>query len=365
MKPLSLFFMLVLLTSAACGCMPVNQQPAPSATAATSVNVPTASSQHPTQTPIPSLPSRPPTSTPTPGPLLPIRGVMVPNFLRRGFGSGYYSGDVIHEFDVMDPVVGHTVGEEVSLQLDLMKQMRINEIAFELRSSDPTYIPGPFKPPECNIGPNLGAQYPAPTSSEVKNLVEFFDLVQSKGMKVYLLLDSTHMEEQPPKNNTIWIDSLVNAIKDHPALELITFGGSDHVYGQGSNAYCGLPAEPPLYYGFGSEGANYVKWAIKYAHSLGVPYRKLSAEAMVGDYYFMHNASGFPQATGNHLWDPILVLKQIFDDLAIPADQRTYAISFYEHQKCDNSINMACTGNASPHAWALETIQDVFNVNYG
>ena len=175
--------------------------------------------------------------------LLPVRGLYV-QFEKRGWPNGYWSGQVIADFNSFDSVVGHTISEEVSLQLDTMKQMGINTIAFELRASDPTWNSGPFEPPECNMGPVLGIQWPQPTSQEISNLVSFLDLVNSKGMKVLLRLCNTHMEEQPPTNNSVWIGTILNAIKEHPALDLILFEGNTHLIdtdGDGIGDACGIP----------------------------------------------------------------------------------------------------------------------------
>ena len=264
-------------------------------------------------------------------PLLPVRGVYV-QFERRGWASEYWSGQVIANFNSFDSVVGHTVAEEVSLQLDTMRQMGVNAIAFELRASDPTWNPGPFEPPDCNIGPALGLQWPQPTPQEMGNLVAFLDLVNSKGMKVFLRLVNTHMEEQPPTNNSIWIGAILNTIKDHPALELVLFEGNTHLIdsnGDGIVDTCGIPAEPPLWLGPTAAPAQYVKWAISYGRSLGLPPRKLSAEAIIGDFFVESQPPAGPEATDGHLWSPIYVLKSIFDNLLIPNDQRTYAVSFY------------------------------------
>jgi hypothetical protein len=348
MKKASIYFVIVLLICVAAGCMPKKSQPASTISANISSPFPTSVPRTPTQTAIPRI-------------FLPIRGMFVHQFDHRNYASGYFSGEIIHDFDTVDPVVGHTVGEEVSLQLDLMKQMGVNTIAFELRSSDPIYIPGSFVPPECNLPPTLGLQYPNPTSTETENLIKFFDLLNIKGMKIILVLTNTHMEEQPPTNNSKWIGTILNSIKNQPALELVSFNGNAHTLGSGANATCGLPAEPPLWEGPNSVGAIYVKWAINYANSLGLPWRKLSAEAIIGDYYTMNQAPGYPGTTDNHLWDPITVLKSIFDDLSIPNDQRTYAVSFYEHRKCSSTAQGLPCEDSKPHQWALETVNSLFS----
>jgi hypothetical protein len=94
---------------------------------------------------------------------------------------------------------------------------------------------------------------------------------------------------------------------------------------------------------------------------LGLPYRKLSAEAIIGDFFIESEPPSGPDATDSHLWSPIYVLKGIFDDLAIPDNQRTYAVSFYEHRKCLTAQWLPCV-DATPHEWADETLQKIFNI---
>ena len=77
------------------------------------------------------------------GALLPVRGLYV-QFDRRGWASEYWSGQVISGFNTYDPVVGRTIAEEVAAQLDAMRQMGVNTIAFELRAAPiPPGIPAP------------------------------------------------------------------------------------------------------------------------------------------------------------------------------------------------------------------------------
>jgi hypothetical protein len=292
---------------------------------------------------------------------LTVKGLYV-QFEQRGAPSGYWSGQAIQEFNHYDAWVGHAVKQEIALQLDRMKELGVNTIAFELRASDSYWNPGAFLPPECNIGPVLGLQYPSPTQTEIANLVAFFNLVSGKQMKILLRLINTHMEEQPPLNNKTWLDAILNAIKNHPALDLVLFEGNTHevdTNGDGAGDACGLPAEPPLWLGPAAKPAAYVKWAIQNALGLGLPAQKLSAEAVVGDYFVNSEPPAGPDATNSHLWKPIKVLKQIFDELAIPENQRTYAISFYEHRKCQSVNGIPCT-DADPHTWADETLKQVF-----
>ena len=131
--------------------------------------------------------------------ILPARGLYV-QFEHRGWASGYYSGEILKDFNEPGPVAGHTIADEVSDQLDAMAALGVNRLTFELRSADNSNDPFTF--PECTISRPLGPLYPNPDDAEIANLVSFFNLVDSKGMKIYLRLVNTHMEESPPTNNT-------------------------------------------------------------------------------------------------------------------------------------------------------------------
>src|SRR5712664_505604 len=284
---------------------------------------------------------------------LPIRGLYV-QFERRGWAAEYWSGQVIHQFDSVDAVVGTTVATEVGTQLDIIDGLGVNTIGFELRSTDSIWVNDGFTPPTCNIPPTLGVRWPNATTQELANLVAFFDLVQSKGMRVMLRLVNTHMEEQPPANSTAWLGAILGALKGHPALELVFFEGAPHVNGNGT---CGIPAEPPLWEGPTSVAARYVTWAIGYGRSLGLPARQLSAEAIVGAYnvYYSQEVGG-----PNHQWDPVVVEQSIFDALQIPDSERTYGVSFYEHRKCVG-LQIPCV-DLDPDQWADSTLARVFAV---
>jgi hypothetical protein len=287
----------------------------------------------------------------------PLKNVgLTTQFERRGWAAEYWPGQVIHEWDQFDSIVGSTVSQEISLQLDRMKAMGVNTITFELRTADPAET-GSFTPPECNISPVLGFQFPQPTATELANLPRFFDMVQGKGMKVWLRLVNSHMEQQPPTNSQAWLGAIFGAIGNHPALDLLLFEGTTHLVG----ATCGIPAEPPLWLGPESVPATYVQWAIGFAMSQGLPARKLSAEAIVGSFFLESQPPAGPDATNNHLWSPIAVEKMIFDNLNIPANQRTYALSFYEHRKCLDVQGLPCT-DLNPHDWADQTLQYVTGV---
>lgn len=280
---------------------------------------------------------------------------------RRGYPSEYWSGEVIQNWNQFDSVVGSKTSQEVSLQLDKLKALGLNTITFELRGADPIAT-NTFVPPDCNLGPALGLQFPQPTATELANLPLFFDMVESKGMKVWLRLVNTHMEELPPTNSQTWLGSIFGAIGKHPALDLILFEGDAHLEpGPNGTTTCGIPAEPPLWLGPGSIPVTYVQWAINFAISQGIPSRKLSAEAIVGSYFVESNPPAGSNATNGHLWSPVAVEKTIFDNLSIPASQRTYALSFYEHRKCSDAQTVPCT-DLDPHDWADQTLQYVTGV---
>ncbi len=278
-----------------------------------------------------------------------VRGLWV-QFEQRSYQNGFYDGDLLHQFDGYQSIVGRSVRSEVALQLDKMRAMGVNTIEFELRAADSAYVPG-FTPPTCNVPPVLGLQYPQPTSPELSSLTALFDLVQSKGIKIILNLVNTHMEEQPPANNTAWLSAILQTVKNHPALYMVLFDGDVHVNNFNNTPSCGIPAEPPLWLGSNGQPAQYVKWAIGFANTLGIPFAKLSAETIVGSYI---------DENSPNLTSPIVVMKGIFDGLNVPDAQRTYAVSFYEHKKCQYAQGLVCT-DEDPNAWANETMQYIYS----
>src|SRR5206468_982506 len=101
------------------------------------------------------------------------------------------------------------------------------------------------------------------------NLPLFFNLAQSKGIKIILRLVNTHMDDRT--GSQTWLHAILNDIKNHPALDLVVFDG-DTKYTTDCNgvAYaCGGQAEPGLYLGLTEYPAQYIKWAISYAISIG------------------------------------------------------------------------------------------------
>jgi hypothetical protein len=289
---------------------------------------------------------------------LPTRGLWV-QIEERGWPSGYWPGQVIQQFNDFDPVVGHTVSEEVALQMDAMVGMGVNTITIELRSADQD---GNHTFPICHLNPVLGFQWPQPTATELANLPQYFDLAQSKGIKIILVLINTHMEELPRTNSQTWLSAILNIVKNHPALDFVVFNGDAHVIdtnGDGVPDACGGQAEPSLWLGSTTIAAVYVNWAINYAMSLGIPPIKLSAGTTVGDF-FTDSEPPNSFATDGHLWPPIVVIKQILDSLGVPNNQRLYALSFYEHTKCSTARGLPCV-DASPPVWAEQTVQRVFS----
>ncbi len=279
-------------------------------------------------------------------------------FEDRGATGGYYPGQTLHNWNDFEPAIGNTVAQEVSLQLDKMRAMGVSAITFAVRTSKATDTTDMlFVPPECSENPALGLNWPQPTAEELTNLKALFDLVATKGMRMRLGLVNTHMQEQPPTNSTMWLGAILGAIGNHPALDVVTFDGDKLIEDDGS---CGTPAEPPLWMGPATVQAQYIQWAIEYAQSLGIPARRLSAEAIVGAF----GVDSMPPnsfATDGHQWNPLISEKVIFDQIGIPDNQRTYALSFYEHTKCTAVMGIPCT-DLAPDFWAEQTLQTIYGI---
>ena len=283
----------------------------------------------------------------------------------RGYPSGYYPGQVIQNWDQFDSSVGSTVSHEISLQLDTMHAMGVNTITFDLRTSDNVSPQTISTFPACPVTPAVGFQYPQPTSTELANFPKFLDMVQGKGMKVFLILNNVHMDESTSSNWQTWLGAILNVAGSHPAIDLIMFGGDTHLVdtnGDGIPDACGIPAEPPLWSGPTEPPYLYVKWAIGYALSLGIPARKLSAECIVGSYNIeVQQPTASPGITGGHLWQTVAMLKSIFDTLAIPEAQRTYAFSIFEQNKCQHAGGLPCIDERAD-IWADETVAGEMNI---
>jgi hypothetical protein len=265
---------------------------------------------------------------------------------RRGWPSEYWSGELLQQWSIFDPVTNDTPAQEAQLQLQAMQQMGVNAVTLELRAADGGG--GAFVPPACPMPYVLGLQYPRPQPVELTQLGSFLDLSASMGIKVWLRLPNTHMEETPPTNNATWLASVLGAIQGHPALDAVLFDGSPNIV----NGQCGLPAEPALWEGASSTTGRYVQWAIGYALDAGFPARQLSAEEIVGGYQLLHSPN---------LQDPVLVMREIFDALQVPANQRTYAVSMYEQPRCQSAGGLPCV-DERPDLWAQETLDGVWAV---
>jgi hypothetical protein len=269
--------------------------------------------------------------------------------------NGWYSGELLHNgnFGPARPTV--------ETQLRAMSAMGVNEIAYELRSGDPIWIPGDRKPPECHVSPDTGLQYPQPTQEELTNLGRLFDLASAHGVKIALILNNTHMDDRT--NSQRWLGTILGVVKGKPALDYVAFGGDKFLIdqnGDGVPESCGGLSEAPLWLGPSSVQGGYVQWAIGYGMSLGFSAAQLTAESIVGFYPVENRADAGPDAQDNHLWSPIAVLRTIFDRLGVAESDRTYAVSFYEHRKCAGSF-IHCT-DEDPQVWADETAQYVRSV---
>ena len=280
--------------------------------------------------------------------LLRTRGIWT-EFDDPSSSDGWHSGELLHNGN-FDPAL-----PEVVRQLDAMRAMGVNEITYELRSSAAEWRPSEF--PDCVISPEVGLLWPQPTQEELTNLGRLFDLVASKGMKIALVLNNTHMEEEDRVNATSWLGSILAVVKGKSALDYIAFGGDTKTHdwsGDGVADVCGMQAEAPLWYGPSSVQGRYVQWAIGLALARGLPARQLTAEAIVGFYEFQKQMPvGGSETQDGHQWTPLEVMRTIFDRLGIPAAERTYAISWALHRKCDGPSGPACVDKA-PQAWAEE-----------
>jgi hypothetical protein len=152
-------------------------------------------------------------------------------------------------------------------------------------------------------------------------------------MKIMLLLNTTHMEQ--PESNAVWLRSIIVAVKDLPAFDLVVFGGDRHSI-DALPPYTASPtraeaSRKPLWLGPDSLQGKYIQWALAFARSRGVPSEKLEAEAIIGDYRHEAEQGAGPDAQDGHLWRPLEVLRAIYDRLGFSQAQRTYPLSLYAH----------------------------------
>lgn len=281
----------------------------------------------------------------------------------RGQAAGYWPGELIQNFD--QPAVA----AEASDQLDHLKALGVNHITYELRTADKStqadFCASTNQMPTCTVCHTLGLYWPQPPASQLNNLKAFLDLVAAKNMKVDLLLTTTHMDGSRSDSKQ-WLGAIFDTVHDHPALDLVLFGGDAHTIdtnGDGMNDACGSQGgEPALWLGPTSYASQYLKWVIPFARLRGIAARQLSAESVVGNFFLDSQAPAGPNASGHHLWKPIQVMKAVFDAVNIPAASRTYAVSFYEHTKCSTAQQQPCSPDLGPHEWAEDRLADALNV---
>jgi hypothetical protein len=276
---------------------------------------------------------------------------------------GYSPGELIRSFDQPG------VASEASDQLDRIKALGVKRFTYELRTADASTAANNCATatifPNCTVCYAVGLGWPRPTTAELTNLHAFFDLVATKGMKIDLLLTTTHMEV-PQAQSKRWLGPIFDTVQGHAALGVVLFGGDANkidANGDGVNDKCGSQGgEAPLWLGPNSHAGRYLKWVIPFAISRGIAAKQLSAESVIGDFFVDSEPPAGPSATGRHLWKPIRVMKMIFDAAAIPTAQRTYAMSFYERRKCSGAQHLTCTPDLNPHAWAENRLKDALSV---
>jgi hypothetical protein len=289
---------------------------------------------------------------------LPSVGVWA-DFEQLGANRALEPGNIIRELDEIDSYSGMRVSDEVGLQMDAMRSLGINIITFPLVTAATTYENPGF--PQCNAGPGTGLFYPVPSTLEIANLGRFLDLAASKGLRVILRLSNNH--EDDLTGSATWLDAIFPVARAHPNVDLISLDGDLHTIdtdGDGIPDACGGVSEPPLFRGFNSPQAQYIKWAIQRGMDAGIAPRLLSAEAITGTYiYFYQSPITLPGYQDGHAWDPVFVEKQIFDSLGIPDAQRTYDLSFYEMTRC--GVLMGCV-DESPAAWTEEVADRIVEI---
>jgi hypothetical protein len=274
-------------------------------------------------------------------------------FEHRGAEQGYNSGELLEVID--QP----SVRADVVTQLEHMRALGVNEFVYELRSADgPWPVNSDF--PACELPTALGPTWPQPTAVQLSGLQTLFALAHRFGMRVILILNTTHMEKGAT-GNAQWLGAIAGAIKDSPAFDLLVVGGDVHVWDarppfDGVPDSCGGVSEAPLWLGPNSVQGRYVQWALGYLRSLGIPPEKLSAEAIVGDYRSEAEQPAGTNAEEGHLWRPLEVLRTLYDRLGFTTAQRTYALSYYVHSKCAFVQSGSCS-DEDEQQWAKETLQ--------
>lgn len=273
-------------------------------------------------------------------------------FEHRGAPTGYHAGELL------EVITTPAAREDVVAQLRVMRAMGVNELAYEMRSADgPWPVDSSF--PRCHRSTALGPSWPQPTGVQIAGLRLLYGLANQHGMRIMLLLNTTHMEQ--PESNAAWLRSIIDAVKDLPAFDMVVFGGDRHSIDalppyDGVPDSCGGESEAPLWLGPDSLQGKYVQWALAFARSLGVPTGKLGAEAIVGDYRHEAQQGAGPDAQDRHLWRPLEVLRTIYERLGFPATQRTYPLSLYAHPKCAYVESWLPCSEIGQDAWVRETL---------
>jgi len=271
-------------------------------------------------------------------------------FEHPGAPSGYHAGELL------EAIGSPNARNDVIAQLKVMRAMGVNELTYEMRSTDGPSVDTSY--PKCQRSTAVGPLWPQPTDVEVTGLKTLYGLANQYGMRIMLVLNTTHMEL--PESNAPWLRAVIDAVKDLPAFDLVALGGDAHVVDEqppfdGTPDSCGGESEAPLWLGPDSLPGRYVQWALSFGRSLGVPPEKLTAEAVVGDYRHEAQQPAGPAAQDRHLWRPLEVLHTIYDRLGFPTGQRTYALSFYAHPKCAYDQSVPCS-DENAEAWVQETL---------
>ena len=128
--------------------------------------------------------------------LLRTRGIWT-YFEHRGARQGYNSGELL---EVLDQA---SVRADVVAQLEQMRALGVNEFVYEMRSADgPWPVNSDF--PACQRSAALGPTWPQPTAVQLAGLQTLFGLAHQFGMRVILILNTTHME-QGATGNAQWL----------------------------------------------------------------------------------------------------------------------------------------------------------------
>jgi len=277
--------------------------------------------------------------------LLETRGLRV-YFENRGNTNGWSSGLLVQQL-----ATDAAMQREVALQLDKMQALGVNEIGFELRSVGD--VVGNQPPPDCRLAGELGAHWPDPLPSELAGLAKLLDLLDAREMRLALHLTNTH-HDAPESMQERWFGPLLGVVKEDPALDFVTFDGDVSLHEDGG---CGGQSEAALWNGPGSPTARYVSNAIRYGIEHGMSPRTLTAETIVP----------FPWGS----WEPVYVMKVIFDEFGVPNEERTYALSNYErgptpHQSSDEAVAhaYAVIGKTPGHHGGPRVVLSEFGNDY-